>query len=145
MVSKKSNQENKRQHQRYNVDLGTFAVFRKSMSVLPGIIVDISQGGLAFFYHEGEDWPIASNELYNLFGEKCSVDNVSLKTAYDTEVFDRNHPIYMILSAQKSGPTRIRRRGVKFGELTGKQRKNLETLIDEFNMAKEKQAINTIS
>lgn len=138
MVSKKSNHENKRKHERYDVDPGTFAVFRKNMSVLPGIIVDISKGGLAFFYHEGEDWPIASNELYNLFGEKCSVDNVSLKTAYDSEVFDENHPIFKILSAQKPGPKRIRRRGVKFGELTGKQRRNLEALIEEFRNAQEK-------
>jgi hypothetical protein len=145
MESNISTQKNKRKHERYNVELGTFAVFRKNMSVLPGLIVDISKGGLAFFYHEGEDWPIASNELYNLFGEKCSVDDVSLKTAYDSEVFDKKHPVYMILSAQKQGPARIRRRGVKFGELTGKQRKNLEGLIDEFQMAKEKQVTDDVS
>ncbi|MDD3816312.1 MAG: PilZ domain-containing protein [Desulfocapsaceae bacterium] len=123
---------NKRKYVRYDIELGSFAVFRRDMSVLPGLIVDISKGGLAFFYHEDEDWPQDNSELFYLFGDKYNVENVSLITTYDAEVTDMNHPVLQILAAQKSGPIKIRRRGVQFGPLSKEQEKDIEALIDEY-------------
>ncbi|MDD5759608.1 MAG: hypothetical protein PHI06_11075 [Desulfobulbaceae bacterium] len=128
---------NMRKHTRYEIDLGSFAVFREDSSVLPGLIVDISKGGLAFFYHADENWPKDSSERYCLFGERCNVEDVSLITTYDAEVCDTNHLIYLILAKQKSGPIKIRRRGVTFGALSKEQEEGLEALISEYQDAKK--------
>lgn len=125
--------QNKRKNIRYDIELGSFAVFRHDLSVLPGFIVDISKGGLAFFYHEAEDWPMDSTELFHLFGDKYYVENVSLITTYDTEVTETNHPIYKILAEQKTGPIKIRRRGVQFGILSREQEEDIEALTKEYH------------
>jgi len=126
-----------RKHARYEIDLGSFAVFREDTSVLPGLIVDISKGGLAFFYHEDEEWPQESSERYCLFGERCNVEDVPLITTHDAEMLDTNHLIYQILAKQKSGPIKIRRRGVTFGELSKEQEVGLEVLISEYHGAQQ--------
>ena len=135
MTSEKTDQ-NKRKDIRYDVDLGSFAVFRRDPNVLPGLIVDISKGGLAFFYHEGEEWPRDDTELFHLFGDIYNVENVSLITTYDAEVTDTQHPIYQFLAGQKEGPIKIRRRGVRFGTLSPEQEKDIEALINAFNLAR---------
>jgi hypothetical protein len=50
MASKTPDLPEKRIHQRYSVDFASFAIFRLDNKVLPGLIVDISIGGLAFYY-----------------------------------------------------------------------------------------------
>ncbi|MBU4235643.1 MAG: hypothetical protein KKB91_04035 [Proteobacteria bacterium] len=129
--------QNKRKYVRYNIELGSFAVFRHDLSVLPGLIVDISKGGLAFFYHEDEDWPQDSSELFYLFGDKYNVENVSLITTYDAEVTDTNHPIYKVIAQQKTGPIKIRRRGVEFGLLSREQEKAVEALTNEYHASQD--------
>ena len=128
--------QNKRKYLRYDVDLGSFAVFRREPMALPGLIVDICKGGLAFFYHEEEDWPKDSTELFHLFGDRYNVENVSLITTYDAEVTDTNHPIYKILAEQKDGPIKIRRRGVRFGTLSMEQEEDIEVLINAYHLAR---------
>lgn len=125
--------EDHRDHPRYNIDPGAFAVFRRDLSVLPGLIADISKGGLAFFYHHDEDWPENDQELYYLFGEKCNVEDVPLITTNDIEITDTNHPIYRIMAVQKSGRIIVRRRGVKYGNLTPTQQQDIEALVDEYH------------
>jgi hypothetical protein len=125
--------QNKRASIRYEVELGSFAVFRSDPMVLPGLIVDISEGGLAFFYHEEDGWPQDSAELFTLFGERCNVEKVSLITTYDSEVTDKSHPIYKVLADQKDEPVKIRRRGVRFGTLSKEQEAGIETLIREYH------------
>ena len=125
--------EDHRDHPRYSIDPGAFAVFRRDKSVLPGIIADISKGGLAFFYHQDEDWPDNDFERYYLFGEKCNVENVPLITTNDIEITDTDHPIYRIMAAQKSGSIIVRRRGVKYGDLTPDQQRDIEALVDEYH------------
>ena len=125
--------EDHRDHPRYSIDPGAFAVFRRDQSVLPGLIADISKGGLAFFYHQDEDWPENDSERYYLFGEKCNVENVPLITTNDIEITDTNHPIYRIMAAQKSGRIIVRRRGVKYGDLTPDQQQDIEALVDEYH------------
>jgi len=125
--------QNKRASIRYEVELGSFAVFRSDPMVLPGLIVDISEGGLAFFYHEEDGWPQDSAELFTLFGERCNVEKVSLITTYDSEVTDKSHPIYKVLADQKDEPVKIRRRGVRFATLSKEQEAGIETLIREYH------------
>jgi len=127
--------QNKRMSIRYEVELGSFAVFRSDPMVLPGLIVDISTGGLAFFYHEEDGWPLDSPELFTLFGDKHNVENVALVTTYDAEVTDKNHPIYKVLADQKDDPVKIRRRGVRFGTLSKVQKAGIEALIREYHSA----------
>jgi len=127
--------QNKRTSIRYEVELGSFAVFRSDPMVLPGLIVDISTGGLAFFYHEEEGWPQDSPEFCTLFGDRHNVENVALVTTYDTEVTDKNHPIYKVLADQKDDPVKIRRRGVRFGTLSKEQVAGIEALIREYHSA----------
>jgi hypothetical protein len=128
--------QNMRKFNRYDVDLGSFAVFRRDPNVLPGLIVDISKGGLAFFYHEGEEWPQDNTEHFYLFGDSYNVDNISLITTYDVEVTDTTHPIYKVLAEQKSGPIKIRRRGVRFGILSSEQEEDIEALINAYHFAR---------
>ncbi len=132
MSGKTSIQEH-RYYPRIDIDPGSFAVFRRDQSVLPGLITDISKGGLAFFYHQDEVWPDDESERFHLFGEKCNVEDVPLITANDMLVNDTEHPAYRILAARKSGPVSIRRRGVKYGNLTNKQKDDIEALVAEYH------------
>ena len=139
MTDSRINFEERRKHRRCCVDLGSFAVFSSDDSVLPGLIVDISLGGLAFYYFEGENWPVDSQETYNLFGYEFSVENVPLRTVSDFDVADENNPVYAVLSEKFHGKRKIRRRGARYGELTEEQKLKLEIFINEFNLAKEQQ------
>jgi len=100
--------------------------------VLPGLIVDISKGGLAFFYHEKEGWPYDSTERYHLFGDQYNVENVPLISTYDEEVTDTEHPVYKLLSEQKDDSVKIRRRGVRFGDLSTEQEVVIEEIFTAF-------------
>ncbi|MFC1523868.1 PilZ domain-containing protein [Thermodesulfobacteriota bacterium] len=140
MTSEHPNYEERRKYRRYDVDIGFFAVFRQDNSVLPGLIIDISLGGLAFIYYEGEDWPQETEEGYHLFGYEFNVENAPLITMFDAEVSDENHPVYQLMAKHPMGPRKVRRRGVQFGELTDVQLEALEGLIEEFHGAREKQS-----
>ena len=93
-------------------------------------------GGLAFFYHEDEDWPDDNSELFYLFGDKHNVENVPMITTYDAEVIDTNHPVHKILAEQKTGEIKIRRRGVKFGALSREQEEDIATLTNEYHVTR---------
>lgn len=136
MIANKT-EENKRKHIRYDIDLGSFAVFRRDPMILPGLIVDISEGGLAFFYHEEEEWPTDRGERFNLFGDQYHVENVPLVAVYDARVTDTTHPIYTILAGQKNGPIKIRRRGVTFGTLTSDQKKGINAIIEAYHRGRQ--------
>jgi hypothetical protein len=94
MASKTPDLPEKRIHQRYSVDFASFAIFRLDNKVLPGLIVDISVGGLAFYYPEEENWPADRSERYTLFGEKCSIEDVPLTVVSDFEVTAPGNPAY---------------------------------------------------
>ncbi len=137
MRSESKKRSDNRKHPRYGVELGSFAVFRRDISVLPGPIVDVSMSGLSFFYYDSEEWPQDSGELYALFGDTCNVENISMQVVYDTEVLDQGHPVYTLLAEQYPDQLKIRRRGVKFGALDAGQKENLAALIQEFHAAQK--------
>ncbi|MBU0728610.1 MAG: PilZ domain-containing protein [Proteobacteria bacterium] len=139
MAADKTNFDEKRQFRRYDVDLGSFAIFRQDIKVMPGLIIDISMGGLAFIYYDGENWPQDPDELFHLFGYEFNVERVAMETVFDAVINDESNTFYQLLVQHGSEKRKIRRRGVRFGELTEKQKLGLEGLIKEFNEALENQ------
>ncbi|MEJ2689835.1 MAG: PilZ domain-containing protein [Deltaproteobacteria bacterium] len=131
--------EERRKHRRYNVEPGSFAVFRQDNNVMPGLIVEISLGGLAFIYQKGDNWPLDPNERFHLFGDKFNVEKVSMETVFDFEIKDEKNSFFQLLLRRDPARGKIRRRGVKFGKLTDKQKQDLEGLIREFHEALERQ------
>ena len=121
--------EEKRQHRRYNVNIGSFAVFRQDNGVMPGLIIDISMGGLAFIYYDEDNWPQDPDELFHLFGDTFNVEKVPLEMVFDTEIRDANNIFCQLLLRHQPEGRKIRRRGVKFGRLTSKQKQNLKNAI----------------
>ena len=126
--SKKKNTKDQRENERHFVELGAFAVFSDDNSVIPGQVVDISMGGIAFFYYDGEEWTNELSEIFKLFGEDFYMENVPLEIVSDFKIVDEDHPIYKAMG-HKSGGEKIRRRGVKFGKLTDEQKEQLEKFI----------------
>lgn len=135
MSAAKSDYSERRKHPRYIIDQGSFAIFRQNSSVLPGLIVDISESGLAFFYLEGEDWPAEMDEKYNLFGDDFHVDDILVKMAEDFEVAEESHPLCTMLASRRSRPVKVRRRGLQFRELSTEQQEKLAAFIIKFQDA----------
>lgn len=125
--------EEKRQFRRYVVDFGGLGLFPRDKSVLPGLIVDISMGGCAFFYQEKEDWPENGDEVYTLFGDLVSIEEVPVESVIDLAVTDKAHDVYQMLVARNPEGGAVRRRGVKFGALNEDQLARLKALIQEFD------------
>lgn len=126
--SNKKNIKDLRKNKRHFVELGAFAVFSDDDSVIPGQVVDISMGGISFFYYDGEEWTNESSEIFKLFGEDFYMENVPLEIVSDFKIVDEDHPIYKEMG-HKSRGEKIRRRGVKFGKLTDEQKEQLEKFI----------------
>lgn len=114
-------QTERRKMPRYNAKDGAFAVMTFSpYSIKLGRIVDISSSGLAFFYESWEEWPQDAHKLDILFGEKgFYIDKLAIETISDVSV--PNESPFMA--------TKIRRRGVKFAEMTPEQRAQLDYFL----------------
>jgi len=132
----------RRNHQRYGVHLGTFAVLRstsielskikdmsmgeiafaviKSKPIKMGQIVNISKEGLAFHYIDRQG---GSNSLFKmdiLFAQDAFyLDRLLFKPIFDIEI-DTDIPLNSFT---------IRKCGVQFGELNQQQRSQLEYFI----------------
>lgn len=126
--SKKKNTKNQREYKRHFVELGAFAVFSDDNKVIPGQVIDISMGGISFFYYDGEEWTNKSSEIFKLFGEDFYMENVPLEIISDFKIVDEDHPIYKAMGITAEG-RKIRRRGVKFGKLTDEQKEQLEKFM----------------
>jgi hypothetical protein len=133
----------RRNHQRYGVQPGTFAVLRstsielskikdmsmgeiafaviKSKPTKMGQIVDISRQGLAFHYIDRHG---ASNDLFKmdiLFAQDAFyLDRMLFKPVFDFEIHT-DFPLNTF---------KIRKCGVQFGELNSQQRSRLEYFIN---------------
>ncbi len=132
----------RRNHQRYGVQPGTFAVLRstsielskikdmsmgeiafaviKSKPIKMGQIINISKDGLAFHYIERQG---ASNSLFKmdiLFAQDAFyLDRLLFKPVFDVEI-DTDLPLNSFT---------IRKCGVQFGELSSRQHSRLEYFI----------------
>ena len=134
--SKKKSTTNQRIHERHFVELGAFAVFCDDNDIIPGQVADISKGGIAFFYYEGDEWPSDSTETFRLFGDDFYMEDVPLEIVSDFKIVDENHPIYKAMGLTAEG-RKIRRRGVKFGKLTDEQKEQLENFIESSVIVKK--------
>lgn len=132
MSEKGSQEAERRKAPRYQVEQGSFAIFQGDVAVLPGLIVDISKNGLAFFYLEGENWPASMDKKYYLFGENFHVDDITVEMVDDIEVDPDSHPLCETLARRSSGPCSVRRRGLRFCDLSEKQQEKLNAFIEKF-------------
>lgn len=124
-----SNTKEQRKHPRHQVELGAFAVFSKDGNIIPGQVVDISMGGIAFYYFDGEDWSNEPSDVFNLFGDGFHLDNVLLELVSDLTIVEEDHPIYKVMGQIPPGSKKIHRRSVKFENLSTEQKSQLENFI----------------
>ena len=120
MNCSKSNDQ--RRFRRFNAKEGAFAVLRNGDSKI-GQLVDISRGGLGLRYISEEDGTDGFYELdIFLTNEGFYIKRVPFKTVSDFEITIQQ-PNQMVL---------MRRRGVKFGELSLKHISHLEFFIHNY-------------
>jgi hypothetical protein len=111
----------RRKHRRLQVQDIAFAVLRDQGRQL-GQIMDISMGGLAFNYIAGGGNADSAFELDILLAYKgLYMKKIQFKTISD----------FQIANKSPFTPITMRRRGIKFGELTPKQTSMLKNFIQE--------------
>lgn len=121
-MTERKEQVERRQHIRFRVREGAFAVLTPNFTVV-GEIIDISKEGLAFRYITSEDRSSQSSGLDILFagGSYCLRD-VPFKTISDC-----------VMPKEFSTPSATtRRRGVQFGKLTHDQIGDLKSFIGNY-------------
>jgi len=121
-MTDRKEQVERRQHIRFRVREGAFAVLRPHFTIVAEII-DVSKGGLAFRYITSEERSSQSSGLDILFagGSYCLRD-VPFKTISD-----------FVMPNEFSTPSATtRRRGVQFAKLTHDQMGELESFIGNY-------------
>jgi hypothetical protein len=111
----------RRKHRRVQVKDIAFAVLRDPDRQL-GQIMDISMGGLAYNYIVGSGNVDSALELDILLAYKgLYMEKIQFETISD----------FQIANKSPFTPITMRRRGIKFGELTSKQTSMLQNFIKE--------------
>ncbi len=128
-MTKRKGVAERRQHKRFQVHDGAFAVLRPRSDILGqvidivGEIVDVSKGGLMFRYIAGEN---RSHEPFKLdivlAGDSFRLDKIPFKAASDMDMAD---PLSLT-------PTTMRHQGVQFGALTHDQKAQLGYFIRNY-------------
>jgi hypothetical protein len=125
-MTKRKGVAERRQHKRFQVHDGAFAVLRPRSDIwgqvidIVGQIADISRTGLMFRYIAGEN---PSHEPFELdivlAGDGFRLDKIPFQTVSDVDVADES----------SFTPTTVRRQGVQFGALTHDQTAQLQHFI----------------
>jgi c-di-GMP-binding flagellar brake protein YcgR len=111
----------RRKQKRFQVPTGTFVALIPDY-VRAGPVLDLSMGGLAFTYMAEEKSPSGSSELEIILGDRAfHLSGVPFSTISD-----------FVREDAPSGYVTKRRCGVQFGELTDRQRLQLEYFIQNF-------------
>jgi hypothetical protein len=139
-MTKRKGFADRRQHKRFQVYDGAFAVLRPRSDIwgqvidIVGQIVDISQGGLMFRYIAGEN---RSHEPFKLdivlTGDSFRLDNIPFEAVSDMDMTD---PLSF-------SSTTMRRQGLQFGALTHDQKARLQYFTQ--NYAKTKVGLDSCS
>jgi hypothetical protein len=109
----------RRRHKRFQAEEGAYVAVRPQYEKI-GQIIDASQGGLGFRYMVSGGQEGASSELdIFLIGDSFHLDKLPFQIVSDEEIPKRLSP----------GTQKMRRCGVKFGELTQMQILKLEEFI----------------
>jgi len=110
-----------RKHKRYKVTKRAFAVLGPDAVKLCHLI-DISKGGLSFRYFvDASDMEETANELDILGGEDFYLERVPIRVVSDM-LLENDSPFSSIA---------MRRRGVQFGNLTPRQKEQVEYFIND--------------
>ncbi len=128
-MTKRGGFAERRQHKRFRVHDGVFAVLRPRSDILGqvidivGQIVDVSKGGLMFCYIASENRSHEPFELdIVLAGDSFRLDKIPFKAVSDMDMPD---PLSLT-------PTTMRRQGVQFRALTHDQKAQLEHFIGNY-------------
>jgi hypothetical protein len=128
-IAKSKGLAERRQHKRFQVHDGAFAVLRPRSDILGqvidivGEIVDISQGGLMFRYIAGENRSHRPFELdIVLAGDDFRLDKIPFRAVSDME----------LAGEWSFSPTTVRRQGVQFGVLTDAQKAQLQYFLKNY-------------
>ena len=114
----------RRKYPRFKVQDGAFAILWPNFTKL-GQIDDIGANGLAFSYIAGEDISMESSELDILTNDNAFyLEKMPCDTVYDIEVVNES-PLF---------PMKMRRLGMRFGELTQKQSSQLDYFISNYTL-----------
>jgi len=115
----------RRRHKRYQVRNGAYTV----NSSKPGLIVDISFGGMSFNYIDRKEWPEETFRLDIVFGpeEEFRLTDIPYRVVSDRINGDRLRDSSLV----------VKRRGIEFGELTPEQRVQLEYFIKNHAINKD--------
>ena len=119
-MSKEDHSQNNRNHKRYNIKSGAFALLKSDTVEVLGSIKDISVGGLCLSH-------IDENE--ELKGPEITVNLISEKNCFE------NFPSKAIWNKQEDGAfmaamVKMRRRGIQFEQLTAEKQLQLSEFID---------------
>ena len=106
----------RRRFKRYRVKNGAYTV----NSSRPGLIVDISLGGMSFHYIDRKQWPEENFRLDIVFGpdEEFRLADIPYRIVSDR-----------VTGKRFNSDLVVKRRGIEFGELTAEQRARLEYFI----------------
>ena len=127
-MTHKKNFVERRKQKRFKVEEGTIAEFQKLDFLKAGKpriaksapIIDISLGGLSFYYIARDTWSVNFKTLtISKSADEIRIENVPFKTVSD----------FLLSRLQNSKPKR--RCGVKFDELTPDQQSELNTFIQK--------------
>jgi hypothetical protein len=111
--------DKKRKYRRFQVQKGGFVLFGSLVTEL-GQITDISRRGLAFRYLAHGNWSNRSSELVIYLADKgFYLGKVPSETIWDHETVDQ-FPLSFL---------RMRHRGVRFGELTRDQKRQIRYFL----------------
>ncbi len=111
----------RRKHQRFNVQGRAFVMIGPSDSRKLYHIIDISQGGLAFRYFiDNQELEKETLELGILSGQNIYVEHLSSRTVFDS-YYSENEPHYI----------KMKRRSVQFLDLTPEQNTQLIAFIND--------------
>ena len=111
-------QTERRKYKRVDVRSGTYTM----NSTKPGLIVDMSTGGLSFRYIERKDWPEETRTMDIVSGEdeEYRLENIPYRVVSDYETKSEIAYEKMI----------VKRRSVEFVELSQDQKSKLQKFID---------------
>lgn len=110
-----ASEQERREYRRFKVMSGVFALNARF-----GQVIDISLGGISFRYVNRKPWSAMTTEYGALFGEDdLCLDNIPMQTVSDE----------VTAGGVATEATTVRRRSLKFGNLTLEQKNLLEHFI----------------
>ena len=108
----------RRQELRMQAQRRAYAILHPGFTRV-GRIIDVSMGGLSFWYSEGNMPPAEASKVDIYLDISKYLEGIPCKIVYDVQIPKRSLPY----------PEAARRIGLQFGELTHEQKSKLEYFI----------------